>query len=209
MATTDAEFVAEYAQLLIVQYYEKTKAKAEISAEAEQLSKVYTVLRDLYDLVPLDIDTAVGYWLDLIGKIVFGYNPRDVALTGTTLTDDQLRFFIKVKIAKNNASGYMVSDDYITIQNVVQQAFDGGAYATDNFDMAMTLYVDDSVDETLLEIVDNLSLLPKPMGVRWRAFVRYTVDGTFGFEENPQALTWDDKFGVVTNPGKFAQKIIF
>jgi hypothetical protein len=204
---TDPEYTEEYTRLLIRQYYEKTKAKAEISHEANQFSKVYTVMRALYDLDPFDVDTAQGVFLNIIGKIVFGYDAR-ASITGTSLTDEEYRFFIKLKIAKNTASAFMVSDDYVTIQDVIQQAFTGAAFVTDSRDMALNLYIDETVDTAFLSTVDALDLLPSGMGVRYRSYNQYTVDGTFGFEDNPQALTWDDKFASVDNPGKFAEKII-
>lgn len=63
-----ASFIEEYSKLLIKQYYNKPKARAEIKAKAKHYEGLYNAVRLFPD--QFDIDKATGYSLDLIGKIV-------------------------------------------------------------------------------------------------------------------------------------------
>lgn len=56
-----------YSNLLIIQYHEKPKAVAEIQLGASTFSGDW-VMSDISDII--DVDTAIGAQLDLIGKIV-------------------------------------------------------------------------------------------------------------------------------------------
>lgn len=201
----DPEFIDQYSKLLIKQYYEKPNARGEIEFQAKSWSRIYSVMGEL--LEQFDVDLAVGVFLDIIGRIVFGTNARDIAQSGSTLGDDDFRRFIKTKIAKNNCTSFMISDNGISMQEVIQQLFDGEAYLIDNYDMSMTLYINENVEGSLVTIAKNLDLLPKPQGVRYKAIVSYNVNETFGFEINSEALTWDDKFSPNLNPGTFAEKV--
>jgi hypothetical protein len=64
----DQSFIDEYHNLLILQYSDKPKAKAEISTIAGQFSRVYGFLYSFYD--SFDLDKATGNQLDIIGAIV-------------------------------------------------------------------------------------------------------------------------------------------
>lgn len=61
-------YVTDYRNLLIKQYWEKTKARAEIDLKAGQWEKTYNWLASFID--EFDLDTAYGDRLDIIGKIV-------------------------------------------------------------------------------------------------------------------------------------------
>ena len=203
----DPIFAKQYTDLLIKQYHEKPLAFAEIDMQSQIWAKHYSLMNEIPE--EFDVDFAFGAQLDIVSKWVFGFIARDVAGTGETLTDEELRACIKIKIGKNWASSYMVSDDAISIQDVIQQIFNGGAYVVDNYDMALTLYIDETIDQNLIQKAVELDLLPHGQAVRYRALVQYNLDETFGFSNNPNALTWDNKNAVVTSPGKFARKVIF
>tara|TARA_Y100000310_G_scaffold327145_1_gene393060 strand:- start:1156 stop:2391 length:1236 start_codon:yes stop_codon:yes gene_type:complete len=201
----DPVFIQEYTDLLIKQYHEKPKALAEMTLQASTWSKTYSFISEIPE--EFDVDFAFGAQLDIISKQVFGFVAREITGTGETLTDEGLRTCIKLKIAKNWASSYLTSDDRITIQDVIQQVFNGTAYVVDNYDMALSLYFDSTADPNLLQKAIELDLLPHGQGVRYRSFIEYNIDETFGFQTNSNALTWDEKNGTVTNPGKFARKV--
>ena len=55
--------------------------------------------------------------------------------TTLELNDNDYRFFIKAKISRNSGSAFMVSDVKLSIQDVINQTFDGEAYVVDNQDM--------------------------------------------------------------------------
>ncbi len=202
----DPVFTKEYTDLLIKQYHEKPKAFDEIKLGAKSWSETFSFMNEVPE--EFDVDTAIGAQLNIISKQVFGFIARSISGTGETLSDEDLRFFINAKIAKNNASSFMTSDESISIQDVIQLVFEGAAYVVDGYDMTLTLYIDQTVDIDLVVTTRELGLLPSGQGVRYRAVVLYTVGNTFGFNEiNPDAKTWDDKFTPADDPGLFAQKV--
>ena len=63
-----ATFTEEYKNLLIKQYWEKTKAPAEIELQASTWERIFDLLAAFP--VEFDLDVATGDRLDIIGKIV-------------------------------------------------------------------------------------------------------------------------------------------
>jgi hypothetical protein len=186
-------FTDAYVALLIKQYYDKPRASAEIAAQAARWEKVRDILVAFGDA--FDVDTAVGKQLDIIGKVV--------GLPRYTLAafddDEEYRFFIKLKIANNNGSGYMLTGDRASIQDVVIFAFDGTAYVVDNKNMTLHLYIEPGYDPVRLQTILDLGLLPKPQGVRYSLVVEAEAGATFGFSNNPASKS----FGA----GVFARKV--
>lgn len=136
------------------------------------------------------------------------FNGFESQYTSQQLNDSDYKFFIKAKISSNSASAYMSSDDRISVNDAILIIFDGDAYAVDNKDMTLTLYVSFSFDIDRVRLIVNTDLLPKPQSVRYDGIVQYNPDKTFGFSENPNAKTFDDGFQVVTESGTFANGII-
>lgn len=235
--------VDETVNLLIKQYWEKPRAKAEIELQASTWEKTRAFI-DALDPA-FDLDNAVGPQLDVLGRIVgisrsvpgvipkvyFGFdinvtdkgfaskfNPLRVGapfyskfsskFTDLQLGDSDYRFFIRVKAAKNRASGYVSSDKYISIQDVVLSAFDGRAYVVDNLDMTLTLYVSPVVSLDRLRLIQALNLLPKPQGVRYKVIIQAEPGITFGFDNNPLSLGFGSKFDPSRVGGIFARKVI-
>ena len=99
------------------------------------------------------------------------------------LDDFDFRFFIKAKIAVNQGSAYLVSDEYTSIQDVIELLFNGDGYVLDNYDMTLTLYVPYGIPKDRFNLIQKLNLLPKPQGVRYRLFFNGEVD-SFGFEDD-------------------------
>lgn len=105
------------------------------------------------------------------------------------LTDDEYRFYIKAKISVNAASGYMVSDDYISIQSVIQYLFSGYAIVFDDMVMSLSLEVEDSVDRGRVLLARDLNLLPRPQGVEYNSIATAGYD-YFGWSDDPNAEGW-------------------
>jgi hypothetical protein len=235
--------VEETTNLLIKQYWEKPKAKAEIELQASTWDRTREFLAALD--AAFDLDNAVGAQLDVLGRIVgisrnvpgvipkvyFGFdiNPTSEgfaskfdllrigapfyskfssAFTDLQLGDNDYRFFIRVKASFNRAAGYLSSDKYIGIQDVVLAAFAGRAYVVDNLDMTLTLYVSPVVSLDRLRLILALNLLPKPQAVRYKVVIQAEPGITFGFDNNPLSLGFSSKFDSSRVGGIFARKVI-
>lgn len=234
--------IDEYTLLLIKQYWEKPKARAEIEARVRRYKAIADLLKSI--LVELDVDHSVGAQQDMIGRIVgigrvvpgvipkvfFGFDESEntagfsdkfnIARTGAPFYDKfgekytahqlgntQYRQLIKAKIAINNASSMMVSDEHITMQDAIMQAFNGRAYIVDNQDMSVTLYVSPTVPSSELRMIKKLGLLPKPQAVRYRIIIQAEPGVTFGFSNNPASRGFADKFDPSRKGGYFARKL--
>ena len=176
-----SDFTQSYVDLLIKQYWEQPNAVAEIEAQAVTWEAIRDILLD-FD-AEFDLDTAIGAQLDIIGKIVGLRRADHIEFTD----DEEYRFFLRLQIARNNGSAFMVSDDKTSIQDVIQFAFEELAYVIDNKDMTMTLYIADTFDITRLLLILELGVLPKPQGVRYIVIMYETAGLPFGFSELGQA----------------------
>lgn len=235
--------IDETVNLLIKQYWEKPKAKAEIELQASTWETTRVFLESLDPA--FDLDNAIGAQLDVLGRIVgisrsvpdvipkvyFGFSINPInegfaskfnqnriggpfyskfssAFTDLQLGDSDYRFFIRVKAALNRAAGYVSSDQYISIQDVVLSAFDGRAYVVDNLNMTLTLYVSPVVSLDRLRLIRALNLLPKPQGVRYKVIIQAEPGETFGFSNNPLSRGFASKFDPLREGGYFARKVI-
>lgn len=193
------DFTDVYVNLLIKQYYEKPNAVAEIAAQAATWETIRDVLADFEN--QFDLDQATGDQLDLIGKLVgLPRNRIEFAV------DDDYRFYIRVKIAKNIGSAFLASDNRTSIQQVIQFAFENAAYVVDNKDMSLTLYLFPGYDSTRLQLVIDLNLLPKPQGVQYY-FIEAEPGEYFGFADNSGALGFDSSLDGSYTGGLFAKKV--
>lgn len=109
------------------------------------------------------------------------------AYTPYQLQDPEYRKFLKIKIAKNTCSPYLVSDEKTSLQQVVFDAFDGRAYVVDNKDQSLTLYVSPSVSNDDLRLILNLDILPRPITFSYRIIIQAEPGETFGFGKNPNS----------------------
>ena len=117
-------------------------------------------------------------------------------LTPYQLQDREYRRYLKIKIAKNTCSPYLVSDEKTSLQQVVFDAFDGRAYVTDNKDQSLTLYVSPTVSAQDLRLILNLDILPRPITFNYRIIIQAEPGETFGFSKNPSSKG----FGSISNP---------
>ena len=224
----DQDFIDQYKQLLIIQYYDKTNATEEVELLFGTWSKVYDFFSAFFQ--EFDLDQAYGHRLDIIGKIVgvsrivpfsfpkkyFGFDGvpnaltfgegklfdlfRDSLYTDTQLNDTQYRFFIRAKIAKNVTSAFLANDERVGLQETIQFLFNSGAVVVDNQDMTLDIFIDYSFSSDDLLLLKQLDLIPSPQGVGYRFLYSFSSAGTFGFAENPNAVG----FGA----GRFASLII-
>jgi hypothetical protein len=118
-------------------------------------------------------------------KDVVAYPFKDkfeIPYTSGTLNDQQYRFFIKAKIMKNYSCGKIIDeDDRLSIQNAIDYIFNGIGYITDRKNMTLTLYIDRSFDEDMIQYIKQAEVLPRPQGVKYNSIVQYDNGKTFGF----------------------------
>lgn len=136
------------------------------------------------------------------------YDKFTPPFTDQQLNDFDYRFLIKAKIAVNNTTAYISSDERISIQQVIQQAFDGKAYVVDKKAMTLWLYISPEIGLDRLRLLVTLNLLPKPQAVRYNLIIQAEPGETFGFADCLNAITWDDKFSPSPDGGRFADKVI-
>lgn len=149
-----------YANLLILQYRNKPKAREDI----KHLVNLYLadgLVFQFQDL--LDVDKAVGSWLDLIGKIVGA--PRNVPDLGL-LDDDDYRILIKFKILKNimRASNKEMDDALYAL-------FGGEVLLNNNQDLSINYIVASSID-TPLQAALMLGYLTSPVGIEFGYIIK-------------------------------------
>ncbi len=178
---------------IYAQYSGKPKLVAWLNICRElglQLSDVYTAIRQTYD-----IDSQVGEQLDVIGRIVVidrNYTgsvtltvyecnvdgeceagDTSVQLSATnidqdaTASDELFRIIIRAKIAKNTSDGTIESILSASNTLVPSAMFDT---LLDNEDMSFSLEFSGQITDIERWALLNVSLIPKPQGVRFNGF---------------------------------------
>lgn len=191
-------FESEYRDLIIKQYWDKPNARSEIELQAGTWGRIFELLKSFP--LTFDVDLAVGAQLDVVGKIVgIEKNPA--------WSEEYYRLIIKVKIAKNNASAYMLDGTQTTVQDTIIAAFNGEAYILDNQNMTSTIYISQAVDLASVDAINALGLIPHGMGVEV-FIVQSEVGATFGFSQNPNSKGFSSKFDITRIGGIFARKVL-
>ncbi|OTQ75628.1 DUF2612 domain-containing protein [Gilliamella sp. N-G2] len=188
---------------IIWQYRTKPKSLGTIRAIYKETDLTFQNTIQIADI--LNIDTATGYALDLVGRHVgvsrvlptaiakeyFGWLEDDSALSfgigefyrygdalsaSVVLNDNDYRFFIRAKITKNYQTG--------TIENIVKSIqFVVGNHSNviDTQNMTMNIIVNsDKLNSLTLYAITKMDILVRPIGVMYE----YTVlvnDKPFGF----------------------------
>lgn len=191
---------------LIWQYRKKPRARA----TAELLNReVYKCFDDAVAVAEmLNIDTATGYALDLVGrhvgfpreqaqaifktyfaftqaenKLGFGkgefYRYKDALKGSFYLNDYDYRFLIKAKIIKNYQNG--------TLENIVKSLeflLGKGNFVFDNYDMTINLVLKNTKLNTfLIKLIFKNDILVRPVGVGYKIVV-LADEKCFGFTQN-------------------------
>ena len=188
---------------IIWQYRTKPKALETIRAIYKETDLTFQNIIRIADI--LNIDTATGYALDLVGRHIgvsrvlptaiakeyfgwledknalpFGigefYRYGDALSASVVLNDNDYRFFIRAKITKNYQNG--------TIENIVKSIqFVVGNHSNviDIQNMTMNIIVNsDKLNSLTLYAISKMDILVRPVGVMYE----YTVlvnDKPFGF----------------------------
>jgi len=222
------EFLKQYLDLIITQYSDKSKARSEIEIIIKNSYVLFAFLKLFKVEFDLDTATGdrldiLGRIVGItriveegLAKSYFGWkngislSPRtfDQAplfnifgsspYTPTELSDSQMRFFIRAKAIKNSTVAYLSHDEKSDLQFAIQYLFRSKAIMLDNYNMSMSIYIDDIIPTGDIILLLGQNLIPKPQGVRI-LLKKIQPANTFGFASNPLSKT----FGQ----GKFAQLI--
>lgn len=188
---------------IIWQYRTKPNALGTIRAIYKETDLTFQNIIQIADI--LNIDTATGYALDLVGRHIgvsrvlptaiakeyFGWLEDDSSLSfgvgefyrygdalsaSVVLNDNDYRFFIRAKITKNYQNG--------TIENIVksiQFVVGNNSNVIDIQNMTMNIIVNsDNLNSLTLYAISKMDILVRPVGVMYE----YTVlvnDKPFGF----------------------------
>lgn len=180
-----------YSDLLIWQY-KLPKAIAEIDMKSKQWQDIMQSCIKVTEM--WDIEKANGYALDVLGRI-FGVSRNSVSMlekdyltyyeqtgglgwgqgrwyrAGESLTqsirllDSEYKFMLKARIWKLYQDASL---DYLT--DAVQALTGEDAYIVDNYDMTMKVFYGNyinSVDSFIKFAIENLDVLPRPVGTMY------------------------------------------
>lgn len=152
MATL-TQILDAYADRLIAQYRTMPKARATIEIFGKEL-----IGDDIANALALafSIDTAVGPQLDTLGKYV-GLLRNVGEPFGETLTDEEYRLLLKLRIATNNSDGTLAS-----LQEIMVATEIGTFEISDPQDMSLVYALQEmpTIPLDILRVV-----LPKPMAI--------------------------------------------
>ncbi len=120
------------------------------------------------------------------------YRIGDVVTDSVVLDDDDFRFLIKCRIAKNHMTGTLPD-----ITHALDFIFGGQATVYDQYDMSFTVTIrNDQITHFKRYAIQTLDILPRPAGVNVKYYVLANINA-FGFANSPGAFAF--------NHGKFAR----
>ena len=204
---------------LIWQYRKKPRARATAKLLNDEVYKAFDDAIKVAEI--LNIDTASGYVLDLVGRHVgvnreqqnlilkdffaftqtekkqgFGkgefYRLGNSLRSSFYLNDSDYKFLIKAKIIKNYQTG--------TLENIYKSLeflLGAGNFIFDNYDMTLNLVLKNAkTTQFLINLIFKNDILARPVGVGLNVIL-IADKKCFGFKQNKANLA----FGV----GKFAR----
>lgn len=204
---------------LIWQYRKKPRARATAKLLNDEVYKAFDDAIKVAEI--LNIDTASGYALDLIGRHVGvsreqqnlilkdffafnqtekkqGFNKGEFYRLGNSLkgsfylNDSDYRFLIKAKIIKNYQTGTL-ENSYKSLEFL----FGAGNFIFDNYDMTLNLVLKNAkTTQFLINLIFKNNILARPVGVGLNVIL-IADKKCFGFKQNKANVA----FGV----GKFAR----
>lgn len=204
---------------LIWQYRKKPRARATAKLLNNEVYKTFDDAIKVAEI--LNIDTASGYALDLIGRHVGvsreqqnlilkdffafaqtekkqGFNKGEFYRLGNSLkgsfylNDSDYRFLIKAKIIKNYQTGTL-ENSYTSLEFLLG----AGNFIFDNYDMTLNLVLKNAkTTQFLINLIFKNDILARPVGVGLNVIL-IADKKCFGFKKNKANLA----FGV----GKFAR----
>lgn len=169
---TNEELIEYYRNLLIIQYTSKPKAVDHVKA----VVKILIILELLVSVEnAYDIDTAIGVQQDILGKYL-GIS-RNVPAAPFILSDENYRFYQKLKIIQNNSNHSTKS-----IVELVYQIFGTDLIFYDRYNMTIA-YVFPESQQALVDLAKELKLIPKPAAVGLSITYTTDIENIFGYRK--------------------------
>ena len=158
--------VRYYSNLLIFQYKDKPKAKAQVELFVQEavLNLIPVSVRDSFNIF-----SAKGEQLDILAKYI-GVKRTNNGFTGPiTLGDADFLSLMKMAILSNNSGSSLYE-----IESLINLYFAGQVVIFDNKAMSLSYYMDSSIGTIdFAQVVVAEGLLPRPMGVSVASVIYY------------------------------------
>lgn len=173
------ELLEYYKNLLILQYNQQggtARATIDIIVREVLGSLIAKQVEESFN-----VETAIGYSLDMIGK----YLGIDRYQTGYgNLSDEELRLLIKFAILKN----YNLSST-AAITSSLWALFGNQVTLTDNKDMTFKYVISSDISSVVVDILKEKDLLPRPMGVGIETDTPVVTEATLTINCNVEGVT--------------------
>jgi hypothetical protein len=184
-------FGNEPVETLPIGYYQNILTHQYATPSSPKLNALLYVLLKKFDDVSqclvkmdtaLDLDSAVGVQLDMLGAVVgasrtVGFQPSGGV--SPILDDTTYRIYIKAKIAQNQWDGTRNQ-----LYEIWQQLFPGGQIIIiDNQNMTCSIALKGTFTSILKDLITNGYIIPRPEGVLFS--YTFPVLPAFGFGSSP------------------------
>ena len=180
------EIINTYLENLIIQYKNKPQSRAITTAFLNTLlSDVFFEIEEAYN-----VDTAIGKQLDVLGK----YAGIDRFYSGGSLSDNDFRIVIKLKIIQNNSSHSKKS-----IDDSFFAFFQNGIVAITENKMDLNYILINSDIASIVSVLKEKNVLPRPMGVDLNFIISPTQDTklfTFFSQDEKTLAPFEGGFNV-------------
>lgn len=191
--------------LILNQLSESPNHKAIVNAIARTYDDQDEVLKYIANI---DVYTAVGVWLDLLGSIVgqsrkvtidltyqyFGYSDIDPNLSGygvsiywypgapgetsNLLNDEEYRRVIIARAAKNSGDTSLIN-----IVSTMQQVLGSEVFAYNSGNATVTIMFEGEISDNILALIRNGDIVPTAAGVGLRSLLNYDSATAFGYSD--------------------------
>lgn len=188
-----------YANLLIMQYHNKPRAKETIKASTASIPD--QLILDIIN--GFSVETAVGSQLDLLGVYVGVDRYYNNNGTLEMLSDEDYRILVKLKAIANTST--------LSSKDLDKSLYDffGNAIRMDSSgNMEMTYFVPLNKTPVIVAAIQK-EVLPRPMGVRCSYIIEYDKK-FFGFctYQNRVAI-YKTGFRTYSNPDKVGEVLTY
>lgn len=175
------ELVSSYLQLITSQYQNSTKFLLWL----ESVLNVFHDISVCAEAMPgyFDIDTAVGVQLDVVGLIVgqsriLTFQPTEGV--SSILDDAMYRKVLKLKAFTNYWKG--TQSEVYSIWDLIFP--DANLLIEDHQDMSATIYINGTLSQIVIDMINQDLIIPRPEGVRYFLEGTVTILPIFSYDKD-------------------------